>query len=75
MQLPTIPEPQSTSFVKRLVCSLCKTRFDVHYVKHPTAPSVYTVTVPCQKCQHANRVPIDGQAAASGEWTVSWPTA
>ena len=73
MFLSSIPEPPAAPFVKRLVCSQCKTRFDVRYVKHPTAPSVYTVTVPCQKCQHANRVPIDSEAAARNEWTVDWP--
>ena len=73
MILPSIPDPPSETFVKRLVCTMCKTRFDVRYVKDPTAPSVYAVTVPCQKCQHANRVPIDGGAAARGEWTVDWP--
>jgi RNase P subunit RPR2 len=73
MILASIPDPPSAPFVKRLVCTQCKTRFDVRYVKNPTAPSVYTVTVPCRKCQHANRVPIDGAAAASGDWTVDWP--
>jgi RNase P subunit RPR2 len=73
MFLDAIPDPPAEPFVKRLVCSQCKTRFDVRYVKNPTLPSVYTVTIPCKKCQHANRVPIDGQVAANGEWSVDWP--
>jgi hypothetical protein len=63
------PEP----FVQRLVCTVCKTRFDVLYTKDPTLPKVYGVTVPCQKCNHANKVPIDGAAAATGEWSIQWP--
>jgi RNase P subunit RPR2 len=63
------PEP----FIKRLVCTMCKERFDVHYVKDPVKPSTYTVTVTCRKCSHAIRVTIDDQAAARGEWTVEWP--
>lgn len=73
MFLASIPDPPSEPFVKRLVCSLCKTRFDVRYVKNPTAASVYTVTIPCKKCQHANRVSIDHDAAARSEWSVDWP--
>jgi hypothetical protein len=63
------PEP----FVKRLVCSVCKARFDVRYVKDPVTPNVYAVTVTCKKCSHANKVAIDDVAAARGEWTVDWP--
>ena len=63
------PEP----FVKRLVCTMCKTRFDVRFVKDPTTPNVYGVTVPCKKCSHANKVTIDNVAAARGEWSVEWP--
>ena len=73
MFLSSIPEPSAEPFVKRLVCTLCKSRFDVRYVKNHTAPSVYTVTIPCQKCKHANRVSIDGDAAGRGEWSVDWP--
>lgn len=73
MFLSSIPDPPAEPFVKRLVCTMCKTRFDVRYVKDPTLPSVYTVTVACRKCQHPNRVSIDGAAAARGEWTVDWP--
>jgi RNase P subunit RPR2 len=73
MFLASLPEPQSEPFVKRLVCSQCKTRFDVRYAKDPRTPNIYTVTVPCRKCQHANRVPIDAGAAARGDWTVDWP--
>jgi RNase P subunit RPR2 len=59
-------------FVKRLVCTSCRRRFDVSFLKDPTMPSLFNVTVACESCKHQNRVTIDESAAASGDWKIAF---
>lgn len=60
------------SFIKRLVCSACRRRFDVEFENDPTTPSLYAITVTCESCKHPNRVTIDESAATQGRFKVTF---